>query len=335
MNLQIIVDKFNNGELDIENYFNSMETFFHFLNKKGLIDEIDPIKGSDSEDWQNEFFLWLLQNNKGDKFLEYAKQLLSDIEIDDKGNAYLVLGNMVDLATLFCSDRRNDVSIGTIENVLSGEGDNEFWGWGDTTDNVFKDVIEELNKENLSLLAKNIIFELKDEEVVTETELLQEIAENQGSQFAKIDESNVYEVLSDEETMDFLMNEYLEDIKSNLYSIHSMSYNDAYYSEIWKSIWRELKEFFSDQGVWVERPHKFKQNTTVQTYKIPISDFQGVLADYLHDNKNYGNSGTLEYQGNFLSVLKEMFDCLSVRVPDYPDFRTVDKNINLNFPEYF
>jgi hypothetical protein len=45
-------------------------------------------------------------------------------------------------------------------------------------------------------------------------------------------------------------------------------------------------------------------------------------------------NGTLEYWGSYLSMLKDSVSCLSFRVPDYPDSREVDKNINEYFGDY-
>ena len=50
-------------------------------------------------------------------------------------------------------------------------------------------------------------------------------------------------------------------------------------------------------------------------------------------NKGY-SSGTIEYWGSYISLLADMVHCLSVRVPDYPDSREIDKNINMYFKDY-
>jgi len=65
-----------------------------------------------------------------------------------------------------------------------------------------------------------------------------------------------------------------------------------------------------------------------------LTAFEEDINNYLYNNKGYGNSGTLEYHGSFISIMAEDRDCLTVRVPDYPDSRKVDKNINMYFKEY-
>jgi hypothetical protein len=71
----------------------------------------------------------------------------------------------------------------------------------------------------------------------------------------------------------------------------------------------------------------------VQRYKAPIHNFESNIVDYLRENKGYSN-GTLEYWGEYLGVIKDQNDCLSVIPPDYPDSRKVDKYINVYFNDY-
>jgi hypothetical protein len=128
----------------------------------------------------------------------------------------------------------------------------------------------------------------------------------------------------------------LEDIKSDLYSIHSGAYNSAYEADVYEEIFSELDDFFiSEKGEYVYTSHPYKKDVKVEKYKLPIRDFEGLIVDYLDNNKNYGNSGTLGYHGGFLEILHSDKDCLSVRVPDYPDSRKVDKNINDYFRDFF
>ena len=68
--------------------------------------------------------------------------------------------------------------------------------------------------------------------------------------------------------------------------------------------------------------------------RIPISDFDTIILDYLGNNSKYGNSGTLEFQGSLIKIIGEEYECLRVRFPDYSDSRKVRKNINEMFPEY-
>lgn len=331
MDFNDIVEKFNNGDLDVEKYFNDYETFFSVLKKRGLMSEIDPRNATDSDEWQNEYLIWLSHNDKN-AFYKWVLTLLNDVVIKD-GVVYLDVDDRSELSKLFCDRGRNDISRDTIENILSGESDWE--PYYNTTDNVYRDVIEELNDDNLKRLGEYIISNLDGQSIEPETELLSEIAEEQGNpEQAYITFDNVFKVINSEETMDYLFDNGLEDLKSELYSIHSNSYNSAYENDVWKSIMNELGTHFVGYGEFVSRPHKYKKDTTVQNFIIPIANFESDIVGFLEDGKDYGNSGTLDYWGSYLSMMGDWADCLSVHSPDYPDSSEVDKNINEMFRDY-
>jgi hypothetical protein len=257
---------------------------------------------------------------------------VNDVVYKD-GVYYLDVDDRSELSKLFCDRGRNDISRDTIESILSGESDWEpYW---DTTDNVYRDVIEELNEDNLKRLKEYIVESLEGIGIEPETEILSEIAEEQSNpNEARITYDNVDRVVNSQETMDYLFENELQDLKSELYSIHNNSYNSAYENEIWKSVMNELGTYFVGYGEFVSRPHKYKKDTTVQNFIIPIANFESDIVGFLEDGKGYGNSGTLEYWGSYLGMMEDWADCLSVHSPDYPDFREVDKNINEMFRDY-
>ena len=162
----------------------------------------------------------------------------------------------------------------------------------------------------------------------------QEIAEEQGHpEYVTIDQSNIDQVVDDEETMKELMdNSELEDLKSELYSIYGSAYNSAYEDELYEDVWGVLSTYFGE-GEWVTRPHIYKKDTEVQKFRTPIHNFESNIFDFLQENKGI-SYGTLEYWGSYLGMLKNEIDCLSVYAPDYPDSRKVDKNINMSFNDY-
>ena len=331
MNIDDIIEMFNNNDFEVERYFNDYETFFNMLKKRGRMGDIDPKNAADGGDWQNEYLLWLYDNDK-ENYYKWIQSLLDDVVIEN-GKAYLELSDRGDLARLFCKNDRNGLSRDTIEEILNG--DSSWEPYYDTTDNVYRDVIEELTPENDKTLQEYIVNDLKGEQISPETSELELIASEQGHpEYVEVNMENVKRIIDDEETMKELLNNQLGDLKSELYSIHSSSYNSAYEEELWKSIWNELQEYVIGPGEWITKPHPYKKNTEIQYNKLPLTNFETDINDYLHNNKGYGNSGTLEYHGSFISIMAEDRDCLSVRTPDYPDSRTVDKNINMYFKEY-
>jgi hypothetical protein len=327
-----MVEKLNNNDLDVQKYFNDYGTFFSILKKRGLMGEVDPKNASGGEHWQNEYLLWLYENDK-ENYYKWVPTLLDDVIIEN-GIAYLEITDRSDLAKLFCYGNRYELSRDTIENILSGDGD-VFEPYWDTTQDVYRDVIEELTPENDKRLGEYIVNMLKGQQISADTDELELIASEQGHpEYVEVDMENVKRIIDDEETMKELLDEQLSDLKSELYSIHSSAYNSAYEEEVWAEIWSELGTYFEGDGEWISKPHPYKKNTEIQYFKIPIKDFDAQVNDYLFNNKGYGNTGTLEFHGSFIEIMKEDRDCLGAQSPDYPDSRKVDKNINTYFKEY-
>ena len=333
MTFEEIIDDFNNGELDVKKYFNDYDTFFNILKKRGLMSEIDPSAPA-SADWQNEYLVWLYENDRPKFYKDVVMLLNSDLEMDESGKIYLETNDIGNFAKLFCSGR-NDISRDAIEQILTGESDiyDHYW---ETTTNVFRDVIEELTPENDKKLQEYIVDMLKDSQIDPETEELELIASEQGHpEYAILTSENVKRIIDDEESMNYLFENGLEHLESELYSIHSNAYNSAYEEEVYEDIWDKVGEYFDGKGEWFERPHVYKKNTNVQIFRIPVaSNFDRIILDYLSENKPYSNSGTLEYWGSYLSILDESVECLSVYPPDYPNSRLVDKNINMYFRDF-
>jgi len=331
MDIDDIIERFNNNNFDVERYFNDYETFFNMLKKRGRMGDIDPNNADNGGDWQNEYLLWLYDNDKKN-YYKWIQTLLNDVVIEN-GKAYLELSDRGDLARLFCKNDRNGLDRDTIESVLNGDNDWEpYW---DTTDNVYRDVIEELTPENDKRLCEYIVDTLKGQQISAETEELELIATEQGHpEYVEVNSENVKRIVDDEESMKELLNGPLDHLKSELYSIHSSSYNSAYEDDVYRSIWYELQDYVVGPGEWITKPHPYKKNTEIQYNKLPLTAFEEDINNYLYNNKGYGNSGTLEYHGSFISIMAEDRDCLTVRVPDYPDSRKVDKNINMYFKEY-
>ena len=322
---------FNNGELDVAKYFNDYHTWFSILKKRGLMGEVDPKNASGGEHWQNEYLLWLYENDK-ENYYKWIPSLLNDV-VFENGKAYLEITDRGDLAKLFCKNNRNGLSRDTIEDVLNGNSDWEpYWN---TTEDVYRDVIEELTPENDKRLQEYIVNALEGLQISPETSELELIASEQGHpEYVEVNMENVKRIIDDEETMKELLNNQLGGLKSELYSIHSSSYNSAYEDDIYRSIWYELQDYVIGPGEWITKPHPYKKNTEIQYNKLPLTAFETDINDYLHNNKGYGNSGTLEYHGSFIAIMAEDRDCLSVDPPDYPDSRKVDKNINEYFKDY-
>ena len=328
MTVDEMIDLFVNGGLDVQKYFGTYAAFFSFVNKRGRIDEVKPDEVKGSELWENDYLEWVYKINK-EEFYESVLSQLSDVEVEN-GKFYFV-GNREELSNLFCESSRNGLSQKTIESMLSGESDyNDYYDYG--SEDVYDDVIDSLDNKNSSHLCEIIIKLLKNEEINPYTDLLEEIANDQNHpEYVIINSDNINFILGDKETMNELLDNELSDLKSELNSLYNSAYNSAYESELYDDIWKELNDYFEGQGQWITRKHKYKTDISIELFKIPIINFDKHILEYLNRNAGYYN-GTIAYQGNYISVLKETIDCLSVYPPDYAS--NVDEHINQMFRDY-
>lgn len=325
MDIDEVIELFNNTELDVNKYFNDSETFFKIMDKRGRIDDLDL----EYNYMENDYLAYLSETNT-EKFREEVAKQISDVKFEEGKEPVLVLRDVTDLAKLFCTNR-NDISQDTIGEVLSGEADwDRYW---DTTDDVYRDVIEELNEENLKYLYEYIVKNLGGVQIEPETELLSEIASSQNTEYATINMVNVEYVVRDSETMGYLLDNDLSELDSELNSIHSNAYNMAYETAVFREVWGKLDDIFDvEKRKFVYKPHPYKKETQIEVLEMPIRDFYEPIRDYLYNNK--GTSQTLEYFGNFIDIVEENGECLSVWAPDYPNSSEIDKNINEIFGDY-
>jgi hypothetical protein len=324
MDIDEVIELFNDTELDVNKYFNDSETFFKIMDKRGRIDDLDL----ETNYMENDYLLYLSETNT-EKFREEVAKQISDVTFGGEVPV-LHLNDAGDLVKLFCAGR-NDISQDTIREILLGEADwDRYW---DTTDDVYRDVIEELNEENLKYLYEYIVKNLGGVQIEPETELLSEIASSQNTEYATINMVNVEYVVRDSETMGYLLDRDLSELDSELNSIHSNAYNMAYETAVFREVWGKLDDMFDvEKRKYIYKPHPYKKETQIEVLEIPIRDFYEPIRDYLYNNK--GTSQTLEYFGNFINILEENGECLSVWTPDYPDSREIDKNINEIFGDY-
>lgn len=327
-----LIDDFNDNEHEfIISNFGDVQTFFEVLKNKDLFHLIDP-EADGSEHWQNDYLLHVYNYDK-QSFYVYVSNFLSDVEFKD-GKVFFVSNNRDELAEVFCDNSKYNSSRDIAEKVLDEDGD-FFEPFDNTTDDIYRDVIGELTDKNIQKLGELIVFELKDEQISTETELLENISQEQNHpEFAIIDQTNISRVIDDEETMNYLLDNHLGEMKSNLYSVHHNAYNSSYNDDLWDEVWNELQTYFVGQGSYISKKNPKYPERIIENFEIEIRHFDENIISYLEDNSKYGNSGTLYYQGSYINVLKEGFDCLKLSPSDYPDYRKVDKYINEYFNDY-
>jgi len=328
--LDRIVADYNNGEIDIlvKGIFNDDITlFYEYINRKGRFEDLD-FDTEETEDYIN-VYLFYLARNYPEKFKKIAVDTLNDIEINSDGELVYIASDYEDLASFFCEGRYS-LSRDSIEHILDDERDNfEFFFYDDTTDDLYRDVVEDLTDENLQLLTKRLSNE--SPLIKPTTELLTKLASAQNNEgLLKINEENLDEILEDEKSTLSVLNQN-QDIKSDLYIIHNSAYNDAYFSEVRKNVLSGLGELF--EGIPKRKPGFYNKKFYLEI-KLQENIFFEVLQNFSEQNRNWKDI-TLEKYGDFRDIFNEIADCLSTFAPEYADWTKTKENINLIFSDYF
>jgi DNA-binding protein YbaB len=327
-----VLDAINNGRFDeLEPFFGSFENAFSFLKKKDLFHLLDYTELPSN--YVNEYVHFLLSEKEYRP--EILKKLIGKLDVIEEGGNYYIREDGEDLADLFKSYSRETSPYDVAKAVLSEDNWEPYY---ETTDNVYRDVIEELNPENIEYLKDRILKDLKDVNIDITTrssDLMGTIASEQGHpEYFTIDSSNVDRIIKDEETMEELLRDELNDLNSDLYNIHSNAFNSAYESEVYDEVWDELYTHIDKDTAkndWVKIGNRYYRKLKVTNH------IEQVIDDWFDNYKGYADD--FDYYGSYLGIIKQLMDegnyeRLSFRIPEYPDFRSVQKNINEFFGDY-
>jgi hypothetical protein len=361
---QNLVDEFNNGnfEDDIEPFFNDILTFLKFVKKYGLLDEIDlnEIRYNDWNDRLRDFLeengvldkmnyhnapnelknyllLHKLNENYENAVLFITEDLLSDVHIRPDG-FYLQLRSRDELAQYFCSGGRNYQPQDIAEQIFSEEGLN--YNFYDSGAKPYE-TVSELNDENLTRLKDIIYKEIGNTELSLEDyhsdffEHLSEIQETSG--YFRIRPEDLNDLLKDADATNEIFDNDLEEIGSELRNLYFRAENTAYEDEVYQTFYDALDEYFEGN---IDEVATKKNDKTVYVSYIKIRDFISNVREFLNDNigGNYSSS-FLEYYGNYTDFIinpenSHLFECIDVRVPEYPDWTRAKKIINSMFNDY-
>jgi hypothetical protein len=336
---QHLLDEFNDGNWDeVGSYFNNdFELFLNYLSKYELDHELSYYDIDD--EFKNQILLKNLKTDKENALKFICNELVSDVSIMD-GGYYMYLRDREELANIF-DDGYRDSSPRDVAKAVLGE---DYWEpYWDTTEDVYGDVIEELDESNLQHLASYIIREIGNQDLNIEnyeSDFFHELAEEQGrDDFFQITPDVVNDLIKDQEAMNELLKGDLSDLKSELYSVHNNAYNTAYTDEIYNSVWNEIDTYFDKNSIKNETKERY-DGTKVYYGYIKIKNFEKVIEDFLRENSGYTyRDSFLDYFGSYISLLRDMmnnhgYESASFRTPDYPDYSDVEKNINDIFRDY-
>ena len=338
--LQEYIDEFNSGEFeDLLGFFGSMEQILKFFHKQNLLQYIDPFDDNLS-DYQLEILNYLLNVLNDRETLKYCIAQLNDIESKDDGY-YLRITDKEDLAELFDNSGRNLTARDYVKAIF---GEDNWEHYSNTTDDIYRDVIEELNPENIERLKQHMLDVLTNWKIEVDDDSPDLFNNYSEEGIFYLTPENVGDVIGDEESFMYLLdNDYLPDVTGDLYSIHSNAYNNAYESEIYNDAMSELETFFDvKSGKWDSRPTSNNPDKLIETYIIKFNPGEVVnsIKKFVEDRNNWGYyANNLDYVTSWLNMMNTFMDngdepWLDFRMPDYPDSGLVDKYINEIFPDY-
>jgi len=343
------IERINDGDEKVISkiilHFKNLGNFITTMNNLGLLNYFDPFS-NDLSEYQNEIFYAFYKNDSSFIWKLIDKYLSDVTKIGDK---FYIDTDYDNLSGLF-DTYRSDISESTISEILSGEYEMNSW---DVTDDEYRDVYEELIPEKKQLVDNRIREELKEWGTIeTGSELLEEIAEEQGRDDVELTDEVINRLFDDEETMQFLINSKLPDIRSDLYSIYNGCYTSTLIDEWYESLWNELEGYAIDsvegredysyqKETWDKDGNRIKK--TYYGVRYPVTKcLHDVAVEYLVANKNKTYSdNTFEYHGSYMSILNTLAsdgdrDWLRVpRLDDWPDSTKVSKCVNEYIGDYF
>jgi hypothetical protein len=336
------VNDFITGDIDhLIDMFGSIENILKFFHRKDLLQYIDPFD-TDVEDYQLEILNYLLNVVNDKETLEKCVAQLSDVIPKDDGY-YIKIGDREDLADLFYGGGR-DTSARDVTKAVLGEDNDMFDRWGNTTDDIYRDVVEELNPENIERLKQNMLNQLTNWKIEVDDETPDLFNNYSEDGIFYLTPENVGDVIGDEESFMYLINnDYLEDLESDLSNIHSNAYNSAYETEVYNDVTSELETFFDMKSAKWEAVPSFKGSEKLTEFyfiKFNPGEVVNSIRKYVEEKNNWGYYDyNLNYVSTWLNMMNTFMEngdesYLDFRIPDYPDSRLVDKYINEFFPDY-
>lgn len=348
-----LIGSIENGEFEVgylDKMFGSLDNFIQLLKKRNLLEYINPYDSA-YEEIQNKLFYEIYSNDT--KFVwELVDKFMSDaIKI---GNDYYLQLDEDDLSDFFETSWRNDVSKESIKQILSGEYNFDFW---DLDVNEYDDVYDDLVPENKKIVDSIIVSELKNIKKLDVTSktpsLIDKIALEQGNEGEiQLNDDVISRLMDDDECIEYLiMEEFPDDIKSNLYSLYSSCYTSTLYDEWYDDLMNELEgyiidsrkgeDFSYERETWDKEGKRIKKTFYAKRYKATNCIYD-IISDWLYDNKdkNGFSQNSLEYFGSISQVLKDSVDYGSkdkLRTPslsDYPDHRRIINCMNSSLRDY-
>jgi hypothetical protein len=264
-------------------------------------------------------YLQILYNKNPQSTIDYVvDEFLTDVK--KEGDKYYMIMSRDDLSEFFDDRGRDGTARDVAKRVLSDEPSD--WYNNDSVD--VSTVVEELDEGNFDNLLHKFFVEHEGEEYDGEI-ITQEFMKNT----TKNELSDMISKLDDE-------------LSSNLTSLYSTAENYAYEEEIYNLVNRELKDFFGTEkwGDYITSQIKKIDGTIVnkETFRVDVTNLlKRIVPEYINMHVTEPDN-QFEYQANLENVIQDWFneteDYLDFRVPEYPDYRLLEKQINDLYSDY-
>lgn len=330
------------GDSYIDDALGSVGKFIDLLEKQNLLQHIDPL----NRVWENhENYLLYKKVELDPSYIWSVVDSLSDIT--KIGDTYYYDTDSESLAGFF-NTGRNDISKSSIEEIIDGNYEMSHW---DVTDDEYRDVYLELKPENKKLVDDRIREYLTEKGALDiNSKLLEKIGLEQGRGYVTLDDNIITRILEDDDTMAYLINKELDDVRQDLYNTYSHCYSgilsDNWYEDIMSSLVGEV----IDNTTFEE--YSYKKNVvgkngyekrTVYARRYPVTDCVfSLVKDWIYEYKDSTwSDDTINYHGSYSSLLEAAMSSglmSEIRVPsldDYPNYRKMTICVNENIWDYF
>jgi hypothetical protein len=313
----------------IDKYFaGNIETFIKFVEDKQIIDD-DEVAEYFLEEFPIEYLLEKYRKNP-EKTIDFILGYFNDI-VKEGDTYWMGMGSREDLANFFKEEYRGGGARDAAKGVLSDDWP-DWWYWDGKIDDL-EEMLNNLSGENLAHLKERVYDEVKGQELEVDGEM-------------KIITKDIVTDMDNDELSKFI-EEYVMDVYILLNQLLNAAQESAYYDEVYDNTMSELKDLFRVENFSRETPRKVnyldkntgeKKEKTVYEYNVNVTNLikdaiETVFKHYGREDRN-----EFEYQGSFENLLIELFsnywDYLDFRIPEWPSFDRVEKNIDDMLRDY-
>ena len=323
MTIDQLNDLFIEGEYDnikdfVKKVFNNNYiSFYNFLDKKMDV-SMDYITDFFMEEIPNAY-LQIMYSKNPESTIDYiVDEYLGDVR--KEGDKYYMIMSRDDLSEFFDDSGRNSTARDVAKRVLSDEPSD--WYYDDTVE--VSTTVDELDEGNFDNLVHKFFVQHEGEEydgeIITQEFMKNTTPSELSAMITKLD----------------------DELASNLMNLYSVAENYAYEEEIYNLVDSELKDFFGTEkwSDYITSQIKKIDGTVVnrEQFRVDVTNLlKRIIPEYIEMHVTEPDN-QIEYQGNFENVIKDWFneteDYLDFRVPDYPDYRLIGKQINDLYSDY-